>query len=57
VTWQFELEGHGTRLFLTHDSFDESDPAQAATFKILSDGWRGHLQKRLEQTLTGIETD
>ena len=56
VTWRLEAEGHGTRLFLTHDGFNESDPAQAATFKILNGGWSGHLQRRLEQTLTGLET-
>jgi uncharacterized protein YndB with AHSA1/START domain len=56
VTWRLQAEGQGTRLFLTHDGFNEFDPAQTATFKILNGGWSGHLQKRLEHILRGLET-
>jgi uncharacterized protein YndB with AHSA1/START domain len=51
VTWRLEDEGTGTRLFLTHDGFDESDPQQATTMRILGGGWRGHLARRLDALL------
>lgn len=56
VEWRLEAEGNGTRLFLTHDGFDESDAAQAITLKILSGGWRGHLLTRLNALLDRQET-
>ena len=31
------------RLFLTHDGFDETQPGQAATYRILGSGWRGMM--------------
>lgn len=51
VTWRLVAEGTGTRLFLTHDGFDETDPRQEAVRRILGGGWRGHLVRRLEETL------
>ncbi len=54
VTWQLVPEGSGTRLFLTHDGFDPSDPEQEATRRLLGGGWQGHLARRLEQTLVGL---
>lgn len=54
VTWRLAQEGTGTRLFLRHDGFDDSDPTQVATKKILGGGWKGHLAKRLEQTLATL---
>ena len=51
VTWQCAPEVHGTRLFLTHDGFDDNDPAQQAVKRILGRGWRGHMARRLERHL------
>ncbi len=52
VTWRLEREGTGTRLFLTHDGFDDSDPGQVLTKQILGGGWNGKIRSRLEQLLT-----
>jgi uncharacterized protein YndB with AHSA1/START domain len=51
VTWRLAAEGTGTRLFLTHDGFDDADPRQQVTRRILGGGWRGHLVRRLEDLL------
>jgi uncharacterized protein YndB with AHSA1/START domain len=51
VTWRLEDEGTGTRLFVTHDGFDEADASQATTMRILGGGWKGHLHRRLETVL------
>lgn len=51
VTWQVVPEGRGCRLLLTHEGFDDTDPAQRATWRLLGGGWRGHLARRLEDTL------
>jgi uncharacterized protein YndB with AHSA1/START domain len=51
VEWRLEVEGRGTRLFLKHDGFDETDPVQAATLKTLGGGWRGHMVSRLRAVL------
>ena len=51
VTWDLVPEGRGTRLLLSHEGFDEDDPGQQATMRILGGGWAGHLARRLEQTL------
>ena len=51
VTWRLTPEGRGTRLFLTHDGFDDADPTQRLTMGILGDGWRGRLRARLEVVL------
>jgi uncharacterized protein YndB with AHSA1/START domain len=51
VTWRLESEGTGTRLFLTHDGFDESDPVQAVTKRILGGGWSGKMASRLALVL------
>ncbi|MCU1415666.1 MAG: Activator of Hsp90 ATPase 1 family protein [Microbacteriaceae bacterium] len=48
VTWRLHPEGTGTRLFLTHDGFDDTDPRQVTVKNILGGGWRGHLAGRLE---------
>ena len=53
VTWRLVAEGRGTRMFLTHDGFDDNDPAQLATKRILGGGWQGHLARRLELLLAG----
>jgi uncharacterized protein YndB with AHSA1/START domain len=47
VTWRLVPEGTGTRFLITHDGFDEADPAQQAAMKILGGGWHGHLIGRL----------
>jgi uncharacterized protein YndB with AHSA1/START domain len=52
VTWRLAAEGTGTRLFLTHDGFDDADPRQQATLRTLGNGWRGHLVRRLEDLLS-----
>ena len=41
VTFTLEPEGRGTRLFLAHEGFDPGDPYQAASRRIMNDGWRG----------------
>jgi uncharacterized protein YndB with AHSA1/START domain len=51
VTWRLEREGRGTRLFLTHDGFDETDPGQAFTKQVLGSGWNGKIASRLERLL------
>lgn len=51
VTWRLVPEGRGTRLFLTHDGFDEADPSHRLTMGILGGGWMGHLRARLEAVL------
>ncbi len=56
VQWRLEAQGSGTRLFLTHDGFDETDPAQAATLKVLGGGWRGHMANRMRALLAEIDT-
>lgn len=52
VTWRLTPEGTGTRLLLVHDGFDDTDPNQQATMRILGGGWRGHMARRLELTLS-----
>jgi uncharacterized protein YndB with AHSA1/START domain len=54
VTWRLEPEGGGTRLFLEHEGFDEGDPRQQAVQRVLGGGWRGHLVRRLEETLAAL---
>ena len=54
VTWRLEEEGRGTRLFLDHEGFDPGDARQQAVARILGGGWRGHLARRLEETLAGL---
>jgi uncharacterized protein YndB with AHSA1/START domain len=54
VTWQLVAEGRGTRLFLTHEGFDETDPGQAAARTVLGGGWRGQLPRRLGEILARI---
>ena len=56
VTWRLEPEGRGTRLFLTHDGFDDSDPRQAIVKGILGGGWRGHLVSRLEKLVGSLRS-
>jgi uncharacterized protein YndB with AHSA1/START domain len=51
VTWRLVPEGTGTRLLITHDGFDDTDPAQQAAKKILGGGWRGHLARRVLSVL------
>jgi uncharacterized protein YndB with AHSA1/START domain len=51
VSWRLSVEGQGTRMFLTHDGFDESNPGHVQTMAILGGGWRGHLARRLSEAL------
>lgn len=51
VTWRLVPEGTGTRFLITHDGFDDTDPAQQAAMKILGGGWRGHLARRMLSVL------
>ncbi|MET0135121.1 MAG: SRPBCC domain-containing protein [Kibdelosporangium sp.] len=51
VTWRLVAEGRGTRLFLRHEGFDETDPRQQAVWRLLDGGWRSHLARRLESLL------
>lgn len=55
VTWQVVPEGRGSRLFLTHEGFDDTDPGQRAAWRILGGGWRGHLARRLLATLATVD--
>ncbi|MEW2401796.1 SRPBCC domain-containing protein [Streptomyces sp. NPDC046862] len=43
VTWRLEPEGHGTRLFLTHEGFDLDSPLGKAAFDGMGHGWPGVL--------------
>lgn len=54
VRWELFPEGAGTRLLLSHEGFDEDDPGQQTTLQILGGGWRGHLARRLDETLTAM---
>jgi uncharacterized protein YndB with AHSA1/START domain len=51
VTWRLVPEGTGTRFLITHDGFDDTDPAQQAAMKILGGGWRSHLASRMLSVL------
>jgi uncharacterized protein YndB with AHSA1/START domain len=53
VSWSLVPEGTGTRLLITHDGFDETDPAQRMVMGILGGGWRGHLIRQLGTLLSG----
>jgi len=53
VSWSLVPEGTGTRLLITHDGFDETDPAQRMVMGILGGGWRGHLIRQLATLLSG----
>jgi uncharacterized protein YndB with AHSA1/START domain len=55
VTWRLVAEGRGTRLFLTHEGFDDTDPHQRAVWRLLDGGWRSHLARRLEHTLDTLQ--
>lgn len=55
VTWRLVPEGAGTRLFLDHEGFDPGDPGQQAALRVLGGGWRGHLARRLDATLSGMD--
>jgi uncharacterized protein YndB with AHSA1/START domain len=54
VTWRLVREGDGTRLFLSHDGFDDSDPGQLMTKRILGGGWTGKMASRLERVLAEL---
>jgi uncharacterized protein YndB with AHSA1/START domain len=51
VTWDLVPEGRGTRLLLSHEGFNEDDPGQQATMRVLGGGWAGHLARRLGHAL------
>ena len=54
VTWRLEPEGTGTRMFVTHDGFDPTDPIQAQALRGMGSGWRSHVLRGLEQVLTDL---
>lgn len=43
VTWELVPEDRGTRLLLIHEGFDDRDPRQQQTRRILGGGWSGRL--------------
>ncbi len=47
VSWSLVPEGTGTRLLITHDGFDDTDPGQRMVMGILGGGWRGNLIRQL----------
>ncbi len=47
VCWSLVPEGAGTRLLITHDGFDDTDPGQRMVMGILGGGWRGHVIRQL----------
>lgn len=51
VTWTLVPEGHGTRLFLSHDGFDPDDPLQQHAFRALNGGWRSRIFPALARVL------
>jgi len=51
VTWRLEPEGRGTRLFLEHAGFDDDDPLQQLSARIMGGGWRTHVMRRLAALL------
>ena len=53
VSWSLVPEGSGTRLLITHDGFDDTDPGQRMVMGILGGGWRGHLIRQLGTLLAG----
>ena len=53
VSWSLVPEGAGTRLLITQDGFDETDPRQRMVMGILGGGWRGHLIRQLGTLLGG----
>jgi uncharacterized protein YndB with AHSA1/START domain len=57
VTWRLVPEGTGTRLLITHDGFDDTDPAQQTAMKILGGGWRAHLASRMLSVLDDAAPD
>lgn len=46
--------GTGTRLLITHDGFDASDPGQQMFMGILGGGWRGHILRNLRALLDQV---
>ncbi|HET8880178.1 MAG TPA: SRPBCC domain-containing protein [Arthrobacter sp.] len=55
VTWTLVPEQAGTRLFLVHEGFDPAEPSHVVAHRIMAGGWRGHLFKRLTETLDRTE--
>jgi len=51
VSWRLVAEGTGTRLLITHDGFDASDPGQRMVMDLLGGGWRGHVLRNLRAVL------
>lgn len=49
LTWRLMDEGRGTRLFITHTGFDDTDPAQRAAMNRWARGWRGQFARRLRE--------
>lgn len=51
VTWRLVPEGHGTRLFLSHEGFDPDDDFQRMSRRIMGGGWRTGVPKALARVL------
>ena len=54
VSWRLVPERTGTRLLITHDGFDQSDPGQQMVMGILGGGWRGHILRSLGALLDHV---
>lgn len=52
VSWTLVPESDGTRLFLVHDGFDDSDPGQREALRIMGGGWRGLLTESLAKAIS-----
>jgi uncharacterized protein YndB with AHSA1/START domain len=52
VTWTLVTEADGTRLFLVHDGFDDTDPGQSEALRVMGGGWRGHLTVSLAKAIS-----
>ena len=52
VTFRLEAEGSGTRLFIEHRGFDESDPAQCAAYDAMLPGWRSGILPVLDAVVS-----
>lgn len=55
VTWELAPERRGTRLLLTHEGSDDTDPVQQMTRRILGGGRRGQVPRRLAAALAALD--
>lgn len=54
VSWRLEVEGKGTRLFLSHEGFDPDDEFQQISRKMMGGGWRSGVRRGLERLLAEL---